>query len=275
MSVMDSQFVTEENIQRFQQKILIFYLENKRDLPWRNTTDPYYILVSEFMLQQTQVSRVIDYYNNWIEKWPTVQLLANTPYKEVLTGWMGLGYNRRAMYLHNSAKTIVRDFDGDILDAVKNYEKLPGIGPYTSNAVQIFSANADIATVDTNIRRIFIDEFQLHESISDKELFRLAEKCLPEGRSRDWHNALMDYGALYLTSRKTGIKPKTQQSRFQGSDRQIRGQILRLLLRETQSIYQIQKKLDVDASRLSTILDKMQKEETIDKKDNFYMVSNR
>lgn len=272
MDEQKTSLILTADVQRFQKKIFDFYQQNKRDLPWRKTTDPYPILVSEFMLQQTQVSRVIEYYNKWMKQWPTVQLFAKTSYKNVLTAWMGLGYNRRAMYLHKTAKVIVKDFDGDVLEAVKQFNKLPGIGPYTSKAVQIFSANADIATVDTNIRRIFIKEFQLSESISDKELFAIASKCLPEGRSRDWHNALMDYGALYLTSKKTGIRPKTQQSRFQGSDRQIRGKILRLLLKETQSFYQIQNQLDVETKRLSTILDKMEKEKTIDKKDNSYHI---
>ncbi len=264
--------ISDADLQGFQKKILAFYQQHKRDLPWRKTTDPYPILVSEFMLQQTQVSRVIEYYTRWIDNWPTVQSLANSAYKNVLTAWMGLGYNRRAMYLHKTAQIIVHEFDGDVLKAVKQFDKLPGIGPYTSKAVQIFSANADIATVDTNIRRIFIKEFQLPESISDKALFKIAEKCLPKERSRDWHNALMDYGALYLTSKKTGIKPKTQQSRFQGSDRQIRGQILRLLLKETQSLYQIQDQLDVDINRLSIILEKMKKEKTIDKKNDSYLL---
>lgn len=272
MDEQNSPLITDVDIQRFQKKILAFYQQNKRDLPWRKTTDPYHILVSEFMLQQTQVTRVIEYYTTWMKKWPTVQLFAKTAYKNVLTAWMGLGYNRRAMYLYKTAQIIVHDFDGDVLEAVKQFDKLPGIGLYTSKAVQIFSANADIATVDTNIRRIFIKEFNLSESITDKELFSIAEKCLPPGRSRDWHNALMDYGALYLTSKKTGIKPKTQQSRFQGSDRQIRGQILRLLLKETQSLYQIQDQIDVETKRLSTILEKMEKEKTIDKIDNSYHI---
>ncbi len=272
--MMKSLTIPECEIKKFQQKILSFYKQYKRDLPWRKTTDAYQILVSEFMLQQTQVSRVIDYFNRWMLQWPTVRKLADAPYKMVLSAWMGLGYNRRAMYLHRSAKVIANEFNGEVLEAVKHFENLPGIGPYTSKAIQIFSANADIATVDTNIRRIFINEFDLPESISDKDLFQIAEQCLPKGKSRDWHNALMDYGALYLTSKKTGIKPKTQQSRFQGSDRQIRGQILRLLLNDEQSFYQLKSKLDVDDDRLLIILEKMERENTIDKQKNSYRVPN-
>ncbi|HMA83531.1 MAG TPA: Fe-S cluster assembly protein HesB [Candidatus Thermoplasmatota archaeon] len=272
---MNNSFPPEKEIKTFQQKIFHFYQENKRDLPWRKTTDPYKILVSEFMLQQTQVSRVIEYYTNWMNTWPTVKRLASESYKNVLQAWMGLGYNRRALYLHNTAKVIVDEFDGDVLTAVKHYEKLPGIGLYTSKAIQIFAANADIATVDTNIRRIFISEFDLDESVSDKELFTIAKRCLPRGKSREWHNALMDYGALHLTSRKTGIKPKTQQSIFQGSDRQIRGKILRLLLKEDQSAYQLEKELNVESKRLSKILTKMLKEETVSKTKELYHVPQR
>lgn len=272
---MQSKIPSKKEIEKFQQKIFRFYQENKRDLPWRKTTDPYKILVSEFMLQQTQVSRVIEYYHKWMNTWPTVESLANESYKNVLQSWMGLGYNRRAMYLHNTAKVIVDEFDGDVLNAVKHYEKLPGIGLYTSKAVQIFADNADIATVDTNIRRIFINEFGLDELVSDNELFTIAKQCLPKGKSRDWHNALMDYGALHLTSRKTGIKPKTQQSRFQGSDRQIRGKILRLILKEEQSAYQLEKELNVDSKRLSKILTKMLEEETVSKTNKLYHVPQR
>lgn len=270
---MGVQSIFSGEINAFQHKIFQFYKKNKRDLPWRKTTDPYKILVSEFMLQQTQVNRVIAYYTKWMNNWPTVQKLAYEDYKNILRAWMGLGYNRRAMYLHQSANIIVDEFDGDVLHAVKHFDQLPGIGLYTSKAVQIFAANKNIATVDTNIRRILINEFNLKESIPDKELFQLAERCLPKGRSRDWHNALMDYGAMYLTSKKTGIRPKTRQSKFEGSDRQIRGRILRLLLKEKHSLYQLEDQLKIGSGRLSKILNKMVKEKSISKTKEFYHLS--
>jgi len=266
---------SESKIKSFQHKIFQFYKQNKRDLPWRNTTDPYKILVSEFMLQQTQVNRVITYYKKWMKQWPTVYKLADEEYKNVLQAWMGLGYNRRAMYLHQSAKVIAHEFKGDVLQAVHHFDKLPGIGLYTCKAIQIFAANENIATVDTNIRRILINEFNLKKLIPDKDLFQLAERCLPKKRSRDWHNALMDYGAIYLTSKKTGIKPKTIQSKFDGSDRQIRGKILRMLLNDQQSEYQLEQKLQIDSKRLSKILVKMKKEGTVSKTDSFYHVPER
>lgn len=265
--------LSSEKIKQFQKKVFSFYKKNKRNLPWRDTTDPYKILLSEFMLQQTQVSRVVSYYEGWTAKWPTIDQLASAPLAEVLKLWMGLGYNNRAVNLHRTAKKIVAEFDGDVLKAMKNYEELPGIGKYTSQAVQIFSTNDDLVTVDTNIRRIFIREFDLPPTVPADELWRIAEMCLPAGKSREWHNALMDYGALYLTAQKTGIKPKTQQSRFEGSNRQIRAQILRCLLKGALSVSELETKLGVEQARLLPILEKMTAEKTIVKHNTVYQIN--
>jgi A/G-specific adenine glycosylase len=265
--------VPQEKIQQFQKKVFSFYRKKKRELPWRKTTDPYKILLSEFMLQQTQVNRVVLYYEQWTAKWPTIYALSVASLPEVLQMWMGLGYNTRAVNLHRAARKIVANYHGDVMTAVKQYKDLPGIGRYTSHAVQIFSANADLVTVDTNIRRIFIREFNLSEQVSDKEIWKLAEACLPRGKSRDWHNALMDYGALSLTAQKTGIKPKTQQSRFEGSDRQIRAQILRYLLTKDMSISELKKNLGIEQMRLFPILEKMISEKIIVKEHKIYRLN--
>ncbi len=267
-----SKNIPAENIKRFQKKIFSFYEKNKRDLPWRKTTDPYKILLSELMLQQTQVKRVILYYEKWIEKWPTIDALASAALPEVLQMWLGLGYNTRAMNLHTTAQKIVSQFDSDVLQAMKQYKELPGVGKYTSQAVQIFSTNTDLVTVDTNIRRIFISEFKLPTTITDKELWSLAEICLPRGKSRDWHNALMDYGALQLTAKKTGIKPKTQQSRFEGSDRQIRAKILRCLLQKSMSISEMEALFELEQERLKPILEKMSHEKIIVRRNTAYQL---
>jgi A/G-specific adenine glycosylase len=269
----DSPVFSPERIQEFQKKVFSFYQKNKRDLPWRKTTDPYKILLSELMLQQTQVNRVILYYEDWIARWPTIDALASATRAEVLQAWMGLGYNTRAINLHKAAQKIVTEFDNDVIKAMKQYKEIPGVGRYTSQAVQIFSTNADIVTVDTNVRRIFMKEFHLPEKVSDKELWGLAEQCLPKGRSREWHNALMDYGALHLTAQKTGIKPKTQQSRFEGSDRQIRARILRYLLKETMSLSELEKTFGIEQMRLRRILDKMVTEKIIVNKNNSYQLN--
>ncbi len=224
------------------------------------------------MLQQTQVKRVILYYEKWIEKWPTIDALASAALPEVLQMWLGLGYNTRAMNLHTTAQKIVSQFDSDVLQAMKQYKELPGVGKYTSQAVQIFSTNTDLVTVDTNIRRIFISEFKLPTTITDKELWSLAEICLPRGKSRDWHNALMDYGALQLTAKKTGIKPKTQQSRFEGSDRQIRAKILRCLLQKSMSISEMEALFELEQERLKPILEKMSHEKIIVRRNTAYQL---
>jgi len=266
----DSLVFSPERIQEFQKKVFSFYQKNKRDLPWRTTIDPYKILLSELMLQQTQVNRVILYYEKWIARWPAIDALASASLAEVLQAWMGLGYNTRAINLHKAARKIVTEFGNDVVEAMKHYKEIPGVGRYTSQAVQIFSTNADLVTVDTNIRRIFIKEFHLPEKVSDKELWGLAERCLPKGRSREWHNALMDYGALHLTAKKTGIKSKTQQSRFEGSDRQLRARIIRILLQNDESLVNISRILNVDSSWLQRILEKLISEEIISKKNNRY-----
>jgi A/G-specific adenine glycosylase len=138
----DSLILTPERIQEFQKKVFSFYKKNGRMLPWRKTTDPYKILLSELMLQQTQVNRVILYYEKWITRWPTIHALASASRLEVLQAWMGLGYNTRAMNLHKAARKIVTQFDSDVLEAMKQYKEIPGVGRYTSQAVQIFSTNA-------------------------------------------------------------------------------------------------------------------------------------
>ncbi len=254
---------SEKEVAAFQGKVLSFYAEKGRDLPWRHTTDPYRILLSEVMLQQTQVDRVIGYYTRWLRLWPTARDLAAAPRDAVLREWMGLGYNNRAVRLHEACKAICERFHCDVLAALSHHKELPGIGPYTASAVRIFSANEDVVTVDTNIRRILIHEFGLDEKAADRELWEVAQRCLPRGRSCEWHNALMDYGALHLTSRKTGIKPRTRQSRFEGSDRQVRAAILRFLLTDAgKGTYHAEALAGaagqgVDRERFAIILDSM------------------
>ena len=267
--------ISSEDINQIQNEVLSFYEQNKRDLPWRKTTDPFRILLSEFMLQQTQVNRVVNYYNKWIERWPTLLDLSIASFQDILSEWIGLGYNRRAKYLHESSIILVDNYNGDVLTAMYDYQNLPGIGKYTARAVRIFAGNENIATVDTNIRRILIHLFHLSTTISDRMLFDIADRCVPKGKSCIWHNALMDYGALYLTSRKTGIKSKTIQSTFKGSDRQIRGQIIRLLLKEPCEYKELKSYLHIRSERLDSILMKMMQDQMISKKETYYQVKGR
>jgi A/G-specific adenine glycosylase len=264
---------SSKKIQNFQRKVFTFYQNHKRNLPWRRTNNPYKILVSELMLQQTQVSRVITFYHTWMKQWPTVDRLASASRRDVLQAWMGLGYNSRAIRLHKAAHVIMKEFKGDVLQAMHHNKAIPGVGRYTSQAVLIFATNADLVTVDTNIRRIFIHEFGLPETVSERILWDLARRCLPKGRSRDWHNALMDYGALHLTAQKTGVRPATRQSRFEGSDRQMRASIVRILLKGSATFSELLAMTKAEQPRLERILQKMVDEQLIVVKGPLYKLS--
>lgn len=214
----------------FQERIFGFYHEKGRDFPWRRTRDRYAVMVSEIMLQQTQADRVTPRFLQWMERFPDVQSLAGASLHNVLQLWSGLGYNSRGQRLHLAAALIVERHGGTVPARPDILATLPGIGPYTSCSIPAFADNLDIAAVDTNIRRVLIHELQLPESIAPADLRRIAGEVLPKGRSREWHNALMDYGALELTSRRTGISPLSRQTPFKGSRRWYRGRLLRELL---------------------------------------------
>jgi A/G-specific adenine glycosylase len=254
----------------FQQKILQWYGKNKRDLPWRKTTDPYKILVSEIMLQQTQVDRVIPKYSLFLNTFPTVHDLARASRGDVLALWSGLGYNRRAIRLHEAAYLVVKRYNGSLPKSREALLDLPGIGPYTANAILSFAFNLSYPCIDTNIRRIFLHELKLPESTSIKKLYGLAQDLIPQGRSRDWHNALMDYGAAILTAKKTGIKSLTRQSSFLYSRRWYRGQIMKLLVKEKKiSLQNLADVLKKEKPFLEDVLQEMEKEKLVVYIDNF------
>ncbi len=196
-------------------------------LPWRATRDPYHILISELMLQQTQVDRVVPFYNRFIQKFPTAAKLARAPLLEVLKAWQGLGYNRRAKFLHEAAKVLAKEgFTG---------QKLPGVGPYTSGAIGAFAFNKPEVFIETNIRTVFFYHHNTTRVTSDVQLLPLVAETLKKSKMapREFYAALMDYGS-YL--KKQGIKLNskskhyTKQSKFEGSTRQARAAKLKKLL---------------------------------------------
>ncbi len=196
----------------------------RHELPWRQTTDPYHILVSEIMLQQTQVDRVIPFYEKFLTQFPSFRSLASAPVSAVLRAWQGLGYNRRALALQQCAQTIVHGTD----------ERLAGIGPYTAGAILAFAFNTAVPIIETNIRRIYLHHyFPGKAGVSDEKLMPIVERTLDRANPRRWYSALMDYGT-YLASRipNPNIRSKhyTRQSKFEGSLRQLRGRVLRQLL---------------------------------------------
>ncbi|MCX6824082.1 MAG: Fe-S cluster assembly protein HesB [candidate division SR1 bacterium] len=214
-----------------QQNILSWYAQHGRILPRRQTKDPYAIHISEVMLQQTQVDRVIPYFHKRIKDFPDYKTLAKASKTDLLSHRSGLGFNSRALRLQQCAHELVTTYNSQVPKDRIELQKLPGIGPYTSAAIMSFSRNLAIPVIDTNIRRVLIFLFKLPETITAKELEAFAETVIPPGKSRDWHNALMDQGALLLTARKTKIKPLSKQSKFEGSDRQVRGWTMKHLVK--------------------------------------------
>ncbi|HEX5641679.1 MAG TPA: Fe-S cluster assembly protein HesB [Thermoleophilia bacterium] len=221
-------------VRALQTRLLAWYAENRRDLPWRRTADPYAILVSEVMLQQTQVPRVSPRFVEWLEAWPDLESLAAAPLADVLRRWQGLGYNTRARRLQECAAAAVASAPperrAELPRSLDGLRRLPGVGPYTARAVLVFAHNDDLAAVDANVRRVLSHELGLPEDLGDRDLQAVADTVLPRGRSRDWHNALMDYGSLVLTARSTGIASRSRQGAFEGSRRQKRARALRRLL---------------------------------------------
>ena len=233
--------VNNKQIKSFRALVMDYYAANKRDLPWRQTTDPYKIMVSEIMLQQTQVERVIPKYLSWIKRFPYIQSLAASSLREVLTYWSGLGYNRRGQNLWRTAQVLEREYAGsfDSFKAAENHKKdpltkLPGIGSYTAAAIRAFAFNQPIVMIETNIRTVYIHHFfAKRQSVSDKELMPLIEATLYRDNPKDWYNALMDYGTHLkstIGNMSKNSKSYAKQSSFAGSNRQLRGKILRQLL---------------------------------------------
>src|SRR3989338_3462527 len=187
----------------FSQEILQWYAVHKRDLPWRKEgIDPYYEVVSEIMLQQTQVSRVVEKFAEFMARFPTLSDLAKASTAEVIQAWRGMGYNRRALLLHQFAQKVVEDYEEIIPFQPEALRKLPGIGPYTAGSIASFAFNKSEPAIDVNVRRIYLRFFQGKDQglpmgqKEEKELYELVKKTIPEGKSSDFHNALMDFGSL-------------------------------------------------------------------------------
>lgn len=249
-------------IRLFQDKIFLWYHEHKRDLPWRQTRDPYKILVSEVMLQQTQVARVIPKYKAWIGRFPDVHQLVAAPLRDVLQYWSGLGYNSRALNLQKTARIVVQEYQGEFPKSTKELLELPGIGKYTAAALACFAFDAQIPVVDTNIRKVITHEFFNGEMPDEKTIEATAAAILPAKRASEWNQALMDYSSLSLKNKKI---PVVKQSAFLSSDRYYRGQTVKLLIGKkqmdiTELLEYFDKRNPVVKDRLVGILAQMQKD---------------
>jgi len=226
--------VSKKNRILFQKKIFHWWKTHKRDLPWRHTYDPYNIMISEIMLQQTQVQRVLQKYIEFIQKYPTLQTLVEAKNADILQLWKGMGYNRRSLYLKKAAEVILLAHKGVFPDSEEALLKLPGIGTYTARAILVFSFKKDIAMVDTNIRKIMVHFFFHDEIHPDKDIQKVADQLVPKGKSWEWHQALMDYGAIELSRELKVLKVykvhKTVTSKpFKESNRFFRGRMMDLV----------------------------------------------
>jgi A/G-specific adenine glycosylase len=204
-----------------------------RDMPWRANIDPYYVLVSELMLQQTQVDRVIPKFNEFTARFPDIKTLAVSTLADVLTAWSGLGYNRRAKFLHEAAKKIMVGFNGSIPVSQSELMSLPGVGPNTAGAIVAYSFNQPVVFIETNIRTVYFHHFfENQESVSDRDVRHIVSETIDTERPREFYWALMDYGS-YLKKQGAGQNDKSahykKQSPLEGSIRQVRGQILHVL----------------------------------------------
>lgn len=246
--------LSPQTIHRFRETVFRYYRKHGRDFPWRppslklrkdGSADPYAILVSEIMLQQTQAERVVPKYLEWMKAFPTAEALAKAGVGDVLKKWQGLGYNRRALNLKRSAEMIVKEYEGVFPKTISEIDALPGVGPYTAGAIGAFAFGIPSAFIETNIRTVYLHFFfKGKRNVRDEEILRMIERTLPKTTPtrrrvappllrgiRDWYNALMDYGAM-LKRTEGNLNMRSaqyaKQSRFKGSKRELRGAILRL-----------------------------------------------
>ena len=191
---------------RFRRRLLDWYRRNGRDLPWRRTRDPYSILVSEVMLQQTQVDRVLPKYHEWLEKFPTLAALAEAPEEEVTSAWRPLGYNVRPRRLHAIARESVARFGGELPADEETLRSFKGIGAYTAGAVRSFAFGQRAAILDTNVarvlHRVFVGRGDVKAHAMRRHLWEVSRTVLPMRHVFDFNQALMDFGATHCTARK-------------------------------------------------------------------------
>lgn len=220
-------------ITHFQRIVLEYYLENSRVFPWREAPEPYAVMVSEIMLQQTQAERVVPKFLAFLEAFPTPLALSNASTPDLLQLWQGLGYNRRALNLKRTAEVLVKQYNGKLPSELQQLLALPGIGPYTAGAIRAFAFDFPATVIDTNIRRVYLHVFfPGKEKVSDNELSPYIEATLYARSSRQWYSALMDVGHLLpklVGNANTRSQHYTRQSPLVGSNREVRGMLVKLL----------------------------------------------
>jgi A/G-specific adenine glycosylase len=261
----------------FKKEILGYFKKHGRThLPWRQTTDPYKIMVSEIMLQQTQVDRVIPKYQVFLKAFPTAKKLALATNTEVLALWSGLGYNRRALNLKRAAEMVVGELKAKFPTTKDELDTLPGIGPYTAGAIAAFAYNSPEVFIETNIRAVYIHYFFIDKTkVDDSELLPIIERTVDRTNPRQWYSALMDRGSALKKefpnpSRRS--KQHSVQTKFEGSVRQVRGAILKLLL-EKKKVTLVEIKKLFDDERYKSAIASMMAEGMIKKEGKYFFLS--
>lgn len=255
--------VPQAEIKAFQAHLWDFFSTHRRAFAWRYIDDPYGVVVSEVMLQQTQTHRVAGKYEHFLATFPNFAALASASVGEVLACWQGLGYNRRALYLQKIAQIVVERYAGQLPDDPAVLQEFPGLGPATAASIVVFAFNKPLVFIETNIRAVFIHSFFCDATvpISDKQIMPLIAATLEDCAPRDWYYALMDYGVMLKKEHKNPNRKSThyvKQSKFEGSDRQVRGAIIRyLVVHGRGTIQELISLLAIDQARLAPIVDQL------------------
>jgi A/G-specific adenine glycosylase len=272
-----NKLLTRAEVRVFRKKIYGYYEHSGRSLPWRKNPTPYRVIVSEIMLQQTQVERVIEKFQEFLNAIPNFNALSQVSLLKLLKIWSGMGYNRRALALKSLAQQVVHEYQGKLPRDPKHLRTLPGIGKYTAGAVAAFAFNKPVVLIDTNIRRVFIHEFFPNcRAIHDDEIVPFVEQTVDTREPRKWYNALMDYGTML--KQKHGYPNRksvhyARQSTFENSNRQVRGRILKVLVAESPlRVVQIVNKTAMDPERVKSNLHKLEEEGFIRKRGTRYTI---
>ena len=248
------------DVESFRSFVWDYASEHRRSYPWRETHDPWEVLVSEVMLQQTQTDRVVSKYRVFLDRYPVPRALAESSVEELLGYWKGLGYNRRGLNLLRCARMIVDEHGGRVPRDEASLLALPGVGSYTARAVLAFAFAEPVVLIETNIRRLFIHVFFKDDvAVDDRDIIPLIEEALDRSDPREWYYALMDVGSelkRHVANPNRKSKQYARQSRFEGSNRQIRGAILGLLLsgaRDSDAVFALNFENERIASQLEAL----------------------
>lgn len=268
----------DEAAREFVERVWAYYDAHARDgLPWRQTTDPYEVLVSEVMLQQTQVTRVVPKYAEFLRAFPDPSVLAAAPLEQVLRVWRGLGYNRRAMALKRAAEAIVAEGGGRVPDTLAGLMALPGVGHATAAQVLAFAFNVGVPFIETNIRSVYLHEFFGDaEGVPDSAILPLVEATMDRERPREWYWALLDYG----THLKTSVPNPSRRSRhhvrqgaFEGSTRQLRGRLLAELAERPGGTVDVLAAVSgFESGRVAEVLEALQAEGFVTSEDGVWRI---